>query len=231
MRILVVEDSARLQRTLAVALRKSGYAVDTAGDGEEGLWLAESNDYDLIVLDLMLPKRDGLSVLKELRRQGREIHVLLLTARDTVQDRVEGLQTGADDYLVKPFALEELLARVAALCRRAYGTKQSRVTIADLEIDFGSRTATRAQQRIELTAREFQLLEYLARRRGEVVSRTEIETHIYDSQVDPTSNVVDSAICLLRKKLARSPDSAALIHTRRGLGYVLHAVSLPDSSA
>ena len=231
MRVLVVEDSVRLQRTLAVALRKSGYAVDTASDGEEGFWLAESNDYDVIVLDVMLPKRDGLSVLKELRRQGRDIHVLLLTARDTVQDRVEGLQTGADDYLVKPFALEELLARVAALCRRAYGTKQSRVTIADLEIDFGARTATRARQPIELTAREYQLLEYLARRQGEVVSRTEIETHIYDNQVDPMSNVVDSAICVLRKKLACSPDSAVLIHTRRGLGYVLHAVSMPESLA
>jgi len=221
MRILIVEDSQRLQRTLGTALRRSGYAVDVAGDGEEGLWLAESNAYDAIVLDVMLPKRDGLDVLRTLRASGRPAHVLLLTARDAVADRVAGLHAGADDYLVKPFALEELLARVQALCRRAYGTKQPRLTVADLEIDPGARTARRAGQAVELTAREYQLLEYLARRRGEVVSRSEIEAHIYDGQVDPMSNVVDSAICLLRKKIAVTPAAAPLIHTRRGHGYVL----------
>jgi DNA-binding response OmpR family regulator len=223
MRILVVEDSARLQRTVGTALRRSGYAVDVAGDGEEGLWLAESHDYDAIVLDVMLPKRDGLDVLRTLRAQGKPTHVLLLTARDTVADRVTGLGAGADDYLVKPFALEELLARVAALCRRAYGTKQPRLVIGDLEIDPAARTVRRAGQAIELTAREYQLLEYLARRGGEVVSRADIEAHIYDGQVDPMSNVVDSAICLLRKKLAIEAEAAPLIHTRRGLGYVLAA--------
>ena len=223
MRILIVEDSQRLQRTLGTALRRSGYAVDVAGDGEEGLWLAESNAYDAIVLDVMLPNRDGLDVLRTLRASGRPAHVLLLTARDAVADRVAGLHAGADDYLVKPFALEELLARVQALCRRAYGTKQPRLTVADLEIDPGARTARRAGQAVELTAREYQLLEYLARRRGEVVSRSEIEAHIYDGQVDPMSNVVDSAICLLRKKIAVTPAAAPLIHTRRGHGYVLDA--------
>jgi DNA-binding response OmpR family regulator len=221
MRILVVEDSARLQRSLGTALRRSGYAVDLAGDGEEGLWLAESHDYDAIVLDVMLPKRDGLDVLRTLRARGKSTHVLLLTARDTVPDRVTGLSAGADDYLVKPFALEELLARVQALCRRAYGTKQPRLAVADLELDPAARTVRRAGQAIELTAREFQLLEYLARRHGEVVSRTDIEAHIYDGQVDPMSNVVDSAICVLRKKLAVTAEAAPLIHTRRGLGYVL----------
>ena len=221
MRILVVEDSARLQRTLGTALRRSGYAVDCAGDGEEGLWLAESNDYDAIVLDVMLPKRDGLDVLRTLRERGKSTHVLLLTARDTVADRVTGLSAGADDYLVKPFALEELLARVQALCRRAYGTKQPRLSVADLELDPAARTARRGGRPVELTAREFQLLEYLARRHGEVVTRTEIEAHIYDGQVDPMSNVVDSAICVLRKKLAVTSDAAPLIHTRRGLGYIL----------
>jgi DNA-binding response OmpR family regulator len=220
MRVLVVEDSPRLQRSLGTALRKSSYAVDTASDGEEGLWLAQSHDYDVIILDLMLPKRDGLAVLTELRRQGKNTHVLLLTARDTVSDRVKGLQAGADDYLVKPFALEELLARVQALCRRAYGTKQTRLVIADLVIDTLSRQVSRGSQPIELPAREYLLLEYLAQRRGQVVSRTEIEEHIYDGQVDPMSNVVDSAICNLRKKLAGSGESS-LIHTRRGLGYVL----------
>ncbi len=223
MRVLLVEDSVRLQRSLGTALRKSGYAVDVAADGEAGLWQAQSNDFDVIILDLMLPKRDGLSVLAELRRQGKSTHVLLLTARDTVADRVQGLQTGADDYLVKPFALEELLARVQALCRRAYGSKQSRVAIADLEIDTLARTARRAGQAIVLTAREYHLLEYLARRRGQVVSRSEIEEHIYDDQVDPMSNVVDSAICSLRKKLGAASD-APLIRTRRGLGYVLEEV-------
>jgi len=220
MRVLVVEDSPRLQRTIGTALRKSGYAVDLAGDGEEGLWMAESHDYDVILLDIMLPKRDGLSVLGEMRQRGKETHVLLLTARDTVPDRVRGLRAGADDYLVKPFALEELLARVESLCRRAYGTKQALITVADLEIDTLGRRVRRGGREIELSAREYLLLEYLARRRGQVVSRAEVEEHIYDEQVDPMSNVVDSAICCLRKKLAVGGDSS-LIHTRRGLGYAL----------
>jgi DNA-binding response OmpR family regulator len=217
MRVLVVEDSSRLQRTLGAALRKSGYVVDLAGDGTEGLWLAESHDYDVIILDIMLPGRDGLSVLTELRRQKKPAHILLLTARDAIADRVQGLQAGADDYLVKPFALDELLARVQALCRRAYGTKQPRLKVADLEVDPQARRVQRAGRPVELTAREYLLLEYLARRQGEVVSRTEIEEHIYDGQVDPMSNVVDSAVCGLRKKLGPGP----LIHTRRGLGYIL----------
>lgn len=221
MRLLLVEDSIRLQRTLAVALRRSGYAVDVAADGEEGLWLAESNDYDVIVLDILLPKRDGLDVLRTLRAHHKRTHILLLTARDTVNDRVVGLEAGADDYLVKPFALEELLARVQALCRRAYGSKQPRLVVADLEIDPAALRVKRAGQPIELTSREYQLLEYLARRRGEVVSRSDIEAHIYDGKVDPMSNVVDSAICSLRKKISVGTESQPLIHTRRGLGYVL----------
>lgn len=220
MRLLLVEDSPRLQRSVAQALRKSGYAVDTAGDGEEGLWLAESNAYDTLILDIMLPKLDGLALLKKLRSKGCDTHVLLLTARDTIADRVNGLQTGADDYLVKPFALEELLARVQALCRRTYGRKQSKFVIADLEVDTLSQRVTRAGQPVALTSREYMLVEYLARRRGEVVSRTDIEAHIYDGQVDPMSNVVDSAICTVRRKLG-GPGTTPLIHTRRGLGYVL----------
>ena len=220
MRVLVVEDSPRLQRSLGTALRKSGYAVDVAGDGEEGQWLAESHDYDVIILDIMLPKRDGLTVLANLRQKGRETHVMLLTARDTVPDRVRGLRAGADDYLVKPFVLEELLARVEALCRRAYGSKLSVITVDDLEIDTLGLRVRRGGRGVELTAREYLLIEYLARRRGQVVSRSEIEEHIYDGQVDPMSNVVDSAICSLRKKLAEFGESP-LIHTRRGLGYVL----------
>jgi DNA-binding response OmpR family regulator len=222
MRILVVEDSVRLQRIVAAALRKSGYAVDVAGDGEEGQWLAESHAYDVIVLDLMLPKRDGLAVLAALRAQGSTTHVLLLTACDTLADRVHGLRAGADDYLVKPFELDELLARVEALCRRAYGAKLPRLQVADLAIDPVTRKAYRAGQLLDLTPREFHLLEYLARRRGQLVTRSEIEEHIYDEQVDPMSNVVDSAVCNVRRKLAAA-NGVPLIHTRRGFGYVLEA--------
>ncbi len=220
MRLLLVEDSARLQRSVSTALRRSGYAVDVAGDGEQGLWQIESNAYDVIILDIMLPKLDGLAVLHRMRAAGRKDHVLLLTARDTVADRVDGLRRGADDYLVKPFALEELLARVEALCRRRYGAKDATLKVGDLQIDTRARQASRDGRTLDLTAREYSLLEYLVRRRGEVVSRPEIEEHIYDGQVDPMSNVVDSAICVLRKKLA-TDASAPLIHTRRGQGYVM----------
>ncbi|HVU17830.1 MAG TPA: response regulator transcription factor [Candidatus Didemnitutus sp.] len=225
MRILVVEDSPRLQRTLITALRNSGYAVDSAADGEEGLWLANSNNYDAIVLDIMLPKRDGLNVLAGLRSAGRPTHVLLLTAKDTVADRVKGLRTGADDYLIKPFALEELLARVDALCRRAYSTKNPRLEFGDLAIDTAERTVARNGRPVPLTAREYLLLEYLARRAGQTVTRPEIEEHIYAGEVDLMSNAVDSAVCSLRKKLG----GAQVIHTRRGLGYVF-SVQAPQST-
>lgn len=220
MRILVIEDSEPLRRSVSVGLRKSGYAVDAGGDGEEGLWYAQSNDYDVVILDLMLPRIDGLTVLRRLRAQGKQTHVLILTAKDTLEDRVRGLRSGADDYLVKPFALEELLARVQALCRRAYRKKSSRIIIGDLEIDTSRKTVTRRREPIELTPREYALLEYLALREGDVVSRSEIETHIYSEHADLSSNVVDSAICALRKKIT-GPGGSPLIYTRRGLGYVL----------
>jgi DNA-binding response OmpR family regulator len=220
MRVLLVEDSQRLQKSLGKALRRAGYAVDVSGDGEDGLWLAESNDYDAIILDIMLPKLDGLSVLGRLRAQGRQTAVLLLTAKDTIDDRVGGLQMGADDYLVKPFALRELLARVQALCRRRYGNKAHCIILSDLELDLTAHAARRAGQPLDLTAREFKLLEYLALRHGQIVTRSEIETHIYNDSADPMSNVVDSAICTLRKKLSL-PGTSPLIQTRRGLGYVL----------
>ena len=220
MRVLLIEDSRHLQRPLSTGLRKSGYAVDVGSDGEDGLWRAQFNDYDVIILDLMLPKLDGLSILRWLRAQKKQTHVLILTAKDTVEDRVRGLRLGADDYLVKPFAFEELLARVEALCRRAYQRKSSQLLIQGLVIDTSAKTVTRDDQTIELTPREYALLEYLARRQGEVVSRSEIEEHIYNERVDPMSNVVDSAICSLRKKIC-STGGPLLIHTRRGLGYVL----------
>lgn len=224
MRILLIEDSERLRCSVGTTLKKSGYLVDSTGDGQEGLWLAESNDYDVIVLDIMLPKLDGLSLLQRLRKHGNAIHVLLLTAKDTVEDRVRGLQLGADDYLIKPFALEELLARIEALCRRNYGNKQSRLVIADLEIDTAAKEVFRASQQVRLTPREYLLLEYLALRVGQVVTRSEIEAHIYDDEVDPMSNVVESAICSLRKKISVA-NPVPLILTRHGLGYALKAES------
>ena len=224
MRILLVEDSKRLQATISAALRRSGYAVDFSGDGLEGLWLAENNQYDAIVLDIMLPGMDGLSLLQKLRQKGVPHHVLLLTARDTINDRVRGLELGADDYLVKPFALEELLARVQVLCRRTYGLKQSNIKIDDLEIDITAKKVSRAGQLVKLKPREFLLLEYLALRTGEVVSRSDIEAHIYDGETDLMSNVVESAISSLRKKIgAFNPQP--LIHTRHGLGYLLSTKS------
>jgi DNA-binding response OmpR family regulator len=163
---------------------------------------------------------DGLSLLQRLRQHGQTTQVLVLTAKDTVEDRVRGLQSGADDYLIKPFALDELLARVQALCRRHYQKKTPRLRIGDLEIDPATRTVTRRRKLIELTPREYRLLEYLATRPGEIVSRSDIWAHVYDEHTEPMSNAVDSAICILRKKI-EPPGAAPLLHTRRGMGYVL----------
>jgi DNA-binding response OmpR family regulator len=220
MRLLLIEDSARLQSSVGRGLRKAGYAVDVSGDGEDGLWLAESNEYDVIILDLMLPKLDGLTLLRRLREKQNGTHVLILTARDTVENRVSGLQAGADDYLIKPFAFDELLARVQALCRRNYRRKSPKIAIGDLEIDTAARVAVRKGKTIELTPREFKLLEYLAMRCSQVVSRSEIEAHIYPDAADLMSNTVDSAICILRKKLGANGCNTH-IQTRRGLGYII----------
>jgi DNA-binding response OmpR family regulator len=218
MRVLFVEDSQILLRTVRRALKHAGFAVDTAADGEEGLAAAEMNDYDVLVLDIMLPKLDGLALLRRLRAAGKTTHVLLLTARDTVADRVEGLRQGADDYLVKPFALAELIERVKALCRRAYGEKSGTLRIGSLELDLSARRVLRDGTDVGLTAREWRLLEYLVLRRGQVVPRSEIEAHIYDELVEPMSNVVDTAVYNLRRKIGPN-----FIRTRRGLGYVLEA--------
>ena len=221
MRILLVEDSKTLRGSVAKALRASGYAVDETGDGKDALHFAESIRYDGLVLDIMLPGLDGLSLLARIRRAGNATPVLLLTARDTVDDRVRGLQTGADDYLTKPFALEELLARVQALCRRGYPQRVPVIQVADLQVDTAARTVSRAGCAVDLTAREFALLEFLVRSRGQVVSRTEIEEHLYDDQASLMSNTVDSAVCALRRKLQVTPDARPLIHTRRGQGYII----------
>ncbi len=222
MRVLLVEDSERLQRSLGTGLRKSGFAVDIAGDGPNGLRFGRSNDYDVIVLDLMLPGMDGLSVLRELRAAGRDTHVLVLTAKDAVEDRVRGLSAGADDYLVKPFAFEELVARVRALARRHHGAKNPVLTFGDLQIDTAARYASRDGRQIELSPREYALLEYLALRQGTVVTRTQVESHIYDDRAELMSNVVDATVYALRKKID-PPGGPSLIRTRRGMGYELRA--------
>jgi len=225
-RVLIVEDSQALRDSLRMGLAREGFAVDVAGDGELGLDYARNNPYDVLVLDLMLPKVDGLSVLSGLRETPERPHVLCLTARDSVADRVEGLNAGADDYLVKPFAFEELLARIHALVRRRYQESSSRIDVGELAIDLLARRASVGGRDLDLTAREYGLLEYLALRRGHTVRREEIEDHIYGVTRLPSSNAVDSAVCLLRSKLG--PLGKQLIRTRRGQGYVLDAPQAND---
>jgi two-component system OmpR family response regulator len=217
MRVLVIEDEPELLRALAQALREDGYAVDEAADGDEGLFKATSWEYDAVVLDLMLPGKNGWTVLAELRRE-RKTPVLILTARDAVADRVRGLDAGADDYLVKPFDLAEMLARLRALIRRAAGQAEPSIAVGDVVIDPRSRTVTRGGQPVALTAREYALLELLALHRGRLVSRTQIYEHLFDENEDTLSNLVEVHVSNIRKKLGKD-----FIHTRRGLGYVIHA--------
>lgn len=220
MRLLLVEDFEVLRESLAQGLREAGYAVDVAADGEEGLWYAQSSPYDVLILDLMLPKMDGLSLLKKLRENDDQTHVLILTARDATDDRVKGLDLGADDYLPKPFVLAELLARVRALVRRKYQIKSPTVRVADLEVDTSARLVRRGGRVVDLSPREYVFLEFLAARAGTVVTRTDIWDHLYDFNSETDSNVVEVFIAHLRKKI-EEPGRPRLIHTRRGHGYVL----------
>jgi len=220
MRLLVVEDYRPLQQSLVKGLREAGFAVDTTRDGKEGLWYATSNEYDVIILDLMLPGMDGLEILRKMRNQGKKSHVLILTAKDTVQDRITGLDLGADDYLVKPFAFEELMARVRALLRRSYRQKNPSIKIKDLLIDLTTQRVWRGREEIQLTPREYVLLEYLAMRAGQMVSRSDIWEHVYEFSSSASSNVVDVYIGYLRRKIERE-GKPALIHTVRGRGYLL----------
>jgi len=215
MRILIVEDEPRLLRNLAKALREEAYAVDVAAAGDEGLYKAESYDYDAIVLDIMLPRLDGWEVLERLRKQ-KQTPLLMLTARDAPKDRVRGLDNGADDYLVKPFDLSELLARLRALIRRSVGQPRSQIELGAVLIDTRARSVTRSAQPVTLTAREYAILEYLALHRGEVVTRTALYEHLFDENEDTMSNLLDVHIFSIRKKLGRD-----LIKTRRGQGYCI----------
>ncbi len=220
MRILVIEDERKTLAYLQKGLTESGFVVDVASRGDEGLELALERDYDLVILDVMLPERDGWAVLADIRRAGRQTPVLFLTARDAVQDRVKGLESGADDYLVKPFAFSELLARVRSILRRGPARQPETVRVADLEMDLVRHKAIRGGQRLELAPKEFALLSLLARRKGEVLSRTLIAEQVWEMHFDSDTNVVDVAVRRLRRK-ADDPFSRKLIHTVRGLGYVL----------
>jgi len=222
MRILVAEDHPTLAQSIADGLRDDGYAVDLTMDGDEALHFATTNAYGCIVLDVMLPGKDGYTILKSLRQHGSATPVIFLTARDAVEDRVRGLDMGADDYVVKPFAWAELLARVRAAVRRPQGNKSATLNIADLEIDTSAKVVRRAGQPVELSAREYSLLEYLAHREGQVVSRADIWEQLYGHDDPTTSNVVDVYIGYLRQKIDRD-HAVKLIHTRRGLGYILTA--------
>lgn len=222
MRVLVAEDHASLARSIANGLREEGYAVDLTFDGDEALRWATINSYDCAVLDVMLPSKNGWAILETLRREGNKTPVLFLTAKDAIEDRVKGLNLGADDYLVKPFDWKELVARVRAIIRRRHDQPAQTVKVADLEIDLASKTVHRAGNSIVLSAREYALLEYLALRVGQVVSRSEIWEHLYDQNDESVSNVVDVYIGYLRSKIDRD-HNPKLIHTRRGMGYVLSA--------
>ena len=221
MRALIVEDDRAIAEFVARGLREAGFAVDQASDGETGLELALSEPYDVAIVDLMLPQRDGLSLIDELRRRGRTTPVLILSARRSVDDRVAGLQSGGDDYLTKPFAFEELLARVQALVRRATRVPEpTTLTLGDLTLDLLTRKVTRDGAPIDLRPREFALLEYLMRNTGKVVSKTMILSHVWDYSFDPQTNIVDVLVSRLREKIDR-PFDHKLLRTVRGVGYVL----------
>jgi two-component system, OmpR family, copper resistance phosphate regulon response regulator CusR len=221
-RILLVEDEPDAARMLAKGLREETYAVDLARDGEQALEQSHLNDYDLIILDVMLPHKGGFDVCRELRADGSTIPVLMLTARDAVEDRIEGLDSGADDYLPKPFDFEELLARVRALLRRRPALFPEVINIADLSVDTRARRVSRGGREVDLTAKEYALLEYLARRADEVVGRADIAEHVWDDSYDPFSKVIDVFIQRLRRKIDEG-HALKLIRTRRGEGYKLTA--------
>ena len=223
MRVLLAEDSLRLQASISQGLREAGYAVDAVGDGKQALIYGQTTQYDVIVLDLMLPSMDGLAVLRGLRERGVKSCVLILTARDGVEERVRGLRAGADDYLVKPFAFAELLARVEALLRRgASAQATTRLRVGDLEMDLLARTVRRGEREIDLLPREFRLLEFLMRHADQVVTRTMLLENVWDYHFDPQTNVIDVHVSRLRQKIDKGFDEP-LLHTVRGVGYILHA--------
>jgi len=222
MRILLVEDEPRVARFVAKGLRERGYAVDTAEDGDTALYKITISEYDLIILDVMLPRKTGFEVCKDLRSAGNKAAVLMLTARDAVEDRVKGLDSGADDYLSKPFDFTELLARIRALLRRGKELRPEILQVGDLTVNTADHSVTRRLKQISLTAKEYSLLEFFMLREGKIVSRNDIAEHVWDENFDPFSNVIDVYVRRLRKKIDDGFDRP-LIHTRRGEGYILSA--------
>jgi two-component system OmpR family response regulator len=221
MRILLVEDDLKIASFVVKGLKEAGFAVDHAQDGEEGLYMALTEPYDATIVDIMLPKLDGLSLIEELRRKKINTPVIILSAKRSIDDRVKGLQTGGDDYLTKPFAFSELLARVQALIRRSSRTSEpTSLTVGELSVDLLTREVTRTGNKIELQPHEFALLEYLMRNAGRVLSKTMILEHVWDYNFDPQTNVVDVLVCRLRNKVDRDFENK-MIHTIRGVGYVL----------
>jgi two-component system copper resistance phosphate regulon response regulator CusR len=229
MRLLLVEDEARVARFIARGLREQAYAVDLSTNGEDALYQIAINTYDAIILDVMIPGKDGFAVCRELRAEGSRVPVLMLTARDAVEDRIEGLDTGADDYLTKPFEFGELLARLRALLRRGQELRPTVINIADLAIDTRGQQARRRGRLLGLTTKEYSLLEYLSRNAGRVIGREEIAEHVWDETFDPFSNLIEVYINRLRRKVDE-PFDAPLIHTRRGAGYVLHPSMAEEST-
>jgi DNA-binding response OmpR family regulator len=220
MRLLLVEDDPGVLRFVLKGLREQAYAVDTAVTGDDALYQAEINSYDLIILDIMIPGRDGLAVCREIRKSGQRVPILMLTARDAVEDRVAGLDAGADDYLAKPFAFRELLARLRALLRRSGEVRPPNITVGDLVVDTAGQTVTRGGRRIGLTTKEYALMEFLACNAGRVVGRSAIAEHVWDETYDPFSNLIEVYVNRLRRKIDVE-SKPPLLHTRRGAGYVL----------
>ena len=229
MRILIAEDERDLNNILTMKLTDAGYSVDSCLDGREAILYLQSTDYDLAVLDIMMPGEDGFEVLASLRRSGKKTPVLFLTARDSIQDRVRGLDAGANDYLVKPFSLEELMARVRVLTRTAHGVAQNLLTAGDLSMDIGSREVLRGGKRIELSAKEYQLLEYLLHNKGIALTREKIENHIWNFDYEGGTNVVDVYISYLRRKIDAGQEQK-LIRTVRGVGYMLKDMPGTDTA-
>jgi DNA-binding response OmpR family regulator len=229
MRLLLVEDDARIARFVAKGLREQAYAVDVAATGDDALYQAAINTYDLVILDVMIPGLDGFSVCRELRKSGQRVPILMLTARDAVEDRISGLDSGADDYLTKPFEFRELLARLRALLRRSGELRPAKITVADLVLDTAEQSVSRNGKTVALTAKEYALLEFLARNAGRVVGRAEIAEHVWDETFDPFSNLIEVYINRVRRKID-ADSSKPLLHTRRGSGYLLgSAADLPAS--
>jgi DNA-binding response OmpR family regulator len=230
MRLLLVEDDPRIARFVARGLEEQSYAVDVVANGNDALYQVEINDYDLVILDVMIPGKDGFATCRAIRDLGKRMPVLMLTARDAVGDRITGLDSGADDYLTKPFEFGELLARLRALLRRPQELRSSRIKVGDLELDTAAQTAKRGNRAISLTTKEYALLEFLVRNANRVVGRSEIAEHVWDESFDPFSNLIEVYVNRLRRKLG-DDDREPLLQTRRGSGYILCAPAQPTTPA